>query len=124
MSDDAVIRDETGDTKIEARDPATGRFAPGNKTGGRSRLSPEVREMLRAATVPAVQALLDALKAHSGKDANGDVIPDHDIRVKAANALLDRGIGKAVQAVSIGLEDEDGNAMRLGVVLLPATSAE
>jgi len=76
--------------KAGGRDGTNGRFVKG-KSGnpsGRPAQPEEVKEMLRAATVPAVQLLVDTMN-------NNDIKPD--LRVKCAELLLDRTLGKAVQ---------------------------
>lgn len=60
----------------------------GNPTG-RPKVDPEVRELARAYTEEAILTLVDALKDIDGR-----------VRVAAANALLDRGHGKPIQAVT------------------------
>jgi hypothetical protein len=124
-------RDETGgiaSDKIDVRDPATGRFAPGNKQGGRPKMDPEVRAMLKLATPRAFQKLVDQLEAKrtivvgAGKDAYTEEVEDHDIQHRAAVVLAAYGVGKPVQPFAP--EDGDGNAMALGVVLLPARVRE
>ena len=65
--------------------------------GGRPKLPPEVvhvREMARLYTEAAIQALVEVLASDS---ASG--------RVAAANALLDRGWGKAEQVIAGPGED-------------------
>lgn len=61
--------------------------------------------MLAAATPAAAQRLIDALDALDGSE------PDHDLRIKAANAILDRVYGRPVQAVA----GEDGGGIRIDV---------
>lgn len=69
-------------------------------------MSPQVREMLEAATPLAAKALIDAVAAC---DKDGD--PDHDMRVKAANAIFDRIHGKPAQAIT----GEDGGPLVIGL---------
>lgn len=77
--------------------------------------------MLRAASPRAAKALIDALDAErafvvgTAENQRIETVPDHDMRVKAANALLDRVFGKPTQS----LTDEDGSPMRFGLVILP-----
>lgn len=61
--------------------------------GGRPKANVQVRDLARKHTADAVKALVEALKDKSGAT-----------RVAAANALLDRGWGKAAQP----LTGEDG----------------
>lgn len=98
---------------------AKGRFGPGNPGGtGRRRIDPAVQEMLLAAAPKAAKALIEALDANRALVVAEQIayVPDHDMRVKAANALLDRVYGKPSQTIT----DEDGGPMRLGLVILPS----
>jgi hypothetical protein len=56
--------------------------------GGRKEMSPEVREALYAATLPAMKRLVELV----GSD-------DERVALLAAQALLDRAFGKAAQSV-------------------------
>jgi hypothetical protein len=60
----------------------------------------EIRSLARSHTRTAINALVGVMRA---KDAT------HAARVSAANAILDRGWGKAAQA----LESSDGGALEL-----------
>jgi hypothetical protein len=60
----------------------------------------EIRSLARSHTRTAINALVGVMRA---KDAT------HAARVSAANAILDRGWGKAAQA----LENGDGGALEL-----------
>lgn len=103
------------------RDPVTGRLLPGNNLnpGGRRRMPAEVRDMLEAATPKAAKTLCDALDANEsyvigvGDSARIETAPDYELRVKAANAILDRLYGKPVQAIS----GEDGGPAVVAVDL-------
>ena len=55
-----------------------------------------LRKRCRKVTDQVVDAWIDALKA---TDSEGE--PDHDIRIKAANALADRGYGKPAQQLDV-----------------------
>ncbi len=89
---------------------AGGKFTKGNKGGpGRARLPEAVRDMMVAATPKAAQALIAALDADSGEGT-----PDHEVRMKAANYIMDRIYGKAAQAV-VG---DDGGPIRVDMGLL------
>lgn len=81
-----------------------GRFKPGQSgnPGGRPKIDPAVKEALAALTVPAVQKLAELLKSDNEKIALGAVCE-----------VLDRNLGKAVQAIS----DPDGNALPVNVHL-------
>jgi hypothetical protein len=120
-------RDENGEGSelvTDERDKKTGRFAPGNKGGGRPRIPDEIREMIRAATPKAFKKLVDQLDAMKtvvvpcGRDAYTEEVPDGDLQHKAAVVLAAYGVGKPSEKLQ--LEDPDGNPMRLGIVLLPA----
>lgn len=67
-------------------------------------MSDDMRELLKAATPKAIQTLIGCLDDDDGR-----------VRIQAANSLLDRLYGKPTQA----LTDEDGKALRIGVVVLP-----
>jgi cytosine/adenosine deaminase-related metal-dependent hydrolase len=62
--------------------------------------------MLGDAAPKAIQALIEALEAErtflvgAGDNSRLETAPDHDARIKAANALLDRLYGKPAQTVS------------------------
>ncbi len=102
------------DTKDPSNRTSDGRFGPGNKMGtGRLAIPQHVREMLEAATPKAVQRLVEALDAD--KTVEGVTVPDHDMRTKAAEKLLDRRWGKPAQAIT----NEDGSPIRIGIMLLP-----
>lgn len=79
-------------------------FQPGNKLGGRTAEGERIRKACRKVTERVVQAWIDALDAVD--DSGG---PDHDVRMKAANYLADRGYGKPAQAVT----GEDGGAIKV-----------
>lgn len=64
--------------------------------------------MLLAATPKAAKALIMALEA-GGPDA-----PNFEIRIKAANAILDRVYGKAAQPIT----GEDGNPLTFDITPL------
>lgn len=73
----------------DTRDNKTGRFGPGNPGGGRKKLEGEAREavdLARSLTLKAIERLAELM--HS---------KDEDVSIKACNAILDRGLGKAVQ---------------------------
>ena len=75
---------------IKTRDNNTGRFVKGvsGNPGGRPATPDDVKEMLKAATLPAVQLLI-------GTMINDSVKPE--LRVRCAEILIDRVMGKAVQ---------------------------
>lgn len=87
-------------------------------------MDPAVQEMLQAATPKAAQALIAALDAEravvlsDGVDLGQRIefVPDHDMRIKAANAIFDRVHGKPAQAVT----DAEGNNLPAGLVFLPS----
>ena len=69
-----------------------GKFLPGNCANptGRPKVSETVREMLKAATVPAAQLLADVISDPTAKT---------ELRIDAARTVLDRVYGKAVQPI-------------------------
>lgn len=99
-----------------------GRFQKGGPPGpGRQGLPPEVKAILEAAEPKAAQRLVEALDAHTGKDAKGDDIPDHEMRTRAANALFDRLRGRPAQAIT----DAAGQSLTvLSVIVLPSEREE
>lgn len=79
-------------------------------------MDPVVREMLEAATPKAVQRLVEALDAtmvvhHQGVEVGHYV--DHDKRLRAVEAILNRLYGKPTQTVT----GEDGGAVAIAVDL-------
>ena len=91
------------------RDPKTGKFIKGNSMGGRNKLPTEVKEMLKAAAPEACQLLIDTVR---------DPGVDRKLRIRCAEAILDRVYGRPAQAVTLSNE---GELERMaGVVLLPA----
>lgn len=89
-----VVRDEKG------------RLLPGSTAnpGGRKALSPEVRALLQAHTEDAVRALVSIMTNVELKPAD---------RIRAAEAFLDRALGRAPQAVTV--TGQDGNPIQLDV---------
>lgn len=69
---------------------------------GRPALAPEVKEMLKARTIDAVTALVEIMTSPDAKPAD---------RIRAAEAFLDRALGKAPQSVS--LSGPDGQPVQL-----------
>ena len=72
-----------------------GKFVKGvsGNPGGRPKGNPEVKEILKAASPEAARVLVSLL--HSEKDS---------IRLTAAQDILDRTEGKAIQAQSVNME--------------------
>lgn len=107
----------------EVRDTKTGRFAPGNKTGGRWKLPPESREILEAATPQAARRwveALDATKIVMVSPGEFQSVPDHKIRTETAKMIFERLIGKPAQAIT----DAEGNAVPFGIMILPSKAEE
>lgn len=79
--------------KQAARD-GKGRFAKGvsGNAGGRPKVPEELREAFREACPVALKTLVRVVKDPKAKDAD---------RIRAAEAILDRGYGKPVQAVDV-----------------------
>jgi hypothetical protein len=102
-----------------ARDAGTGRFKPGNKSGGRRPMPPEVRRILEAADEDAAKVLVAGLKAMR---FTGDMesVPDWKTRHLYASTIHDRLHGKPVQAV----EGSDGGPLQFGVIVLPVEELE
>jgi hypothetical protein len=81
-------------------------------------MDPEVKAMLLAASPKAAERLIEALDAEravvvpGGRDAaHVEMVPDFDMRIKAANAVLDRVFGKATQPIT----GEDGGPVRFDI---------
>lgn len=70
----------------------------------------DIRDLLESAEPKAVKALVDALDA---TDIDGR--PDHDLRSRVADRILDRLRGKPAQAIT----GEDGGPVRMGLIFLP-----
>lgn len=81
-----------------------GRFVKGNPGGGRPRQNHNVRDLARTFTAEAIATLVSIMK-----DEDMDAGP----RVRAAEALLDRGWGKPSQPIESG----DGNGFSLTLYL-------
>lgn len=96
-------------SKGTKQDPKTGKFLPGNKSGGRKKLPEDLKEAFRAAAPDALAVLKRILLNEEAKDAD---------RIRCAEIILDRGYGKPVQAV-----DLDTTQAEVGVVLIPARNA-
>lgn len=98
---------DDSDPKPAIRDES-GRFPKGvsGNPKGRSKLSDEVRDILKAATKPAAEKLVKGLEATKhvtvgfGKEAFLEEVPDFDMQVKCANHILDRVAGKPAQAIT------------------------
>lgn len=67
---------------------AKGRFGPGNKGGGRPVLPPELKAMCQGKAAEAIQVAVNLLN---------DSEQPGNVRLKAAEIILDRGYGKATQ---------------------------
>lgn len=82
-------------------------------------MDPKVRAMLLAATPAAAKVLVDALAAEravvvgGGDGTSVQMVPDIDMRLKAANAIFDRVHGKPTSFVS----GEDGGPAVVAVDL-------
>jgi len=92
--------------KTAKRKPGPGRpFKPGQSgnPSGRPKIPKEVVDAARAHTTRAIEVLSEILN---------DVTAKAKDRISAANALLDRGWGKPVQAVSVGGDTDDTGERR------------
>lgn len=76
--------------------------------------------MLEARTKDAVDKLIQCLEAERaivvgfGEAAHTEMVPDYDLQLKAANAILDRAYGKPAQAVT----GDDGGPIQIHAVNL------
>jgi len=103
--------------KPENKPPAIrtprGTFAPGvsgNPTG-RPKMANKVRDMAKAYTEQATIALAEALMAVRIVGMASVEVPDHQVRIAAAQALLDRAWGRPCSVVEMPREDDDGNPL-------------
>ncbi len=85
-----MVRPSNGEKT--GRDPQTGRFAAGNKGGGRKKVPKDVKTMLSAATPDACKLLCDTIKDESA---------NLKLRIKCCEIVLDRVYGKSVQSVDL-----------------------
>lgn len=116
--------DETGQNgAIVVRDPH-GRFGPGNPGGpGRRGLPAELKAALEGASARAAEVFAESLEATKGivlgrgAEASVEFVPDNDLRLRAAEAILNRLYGRPAQAVFA--EDEQGNRTPVGIVFIP-----
>jgi hypothetical protein len=106
LTKEVRIVPSTGDNQEKRRDPKTGRFVKGNRSGGRPQLPEELKMAFRAAAPEALDVLLKILRDEEAK---------HGDRIRCAEIILDRGYGKPVQAVDLETTTSD-----VGVVLIPA----
>lgn len=100
-----------------------GKFKKGNPGGpGRPKMDPKVRRMLEAKTPHAVKRLVEALDAKRVVHHDGMVVGtyvDHEMRVRAAEALLNRLYGRPPQNATIDVETGTTVGARIGVIVLP-----
>ncbi len=92
----------------------SGTFAPGvsgNPTG-RPRIPNKIREMAKAYTEQATRVLVDALDATRVVGLAAIEVPDHQVRIMAAQAILDRGWGKPC-SVNEMPKDEDESVSQM-----------
>ena len=79
------------------------------------RIPEEVREHLGCATMKAAKAMTDALDAmYPVMNRHGELVghePDHPLRLKAAEAIMNRLYGKPTETI----QGPDGEAPRLDV---------
>ena len=85
---------ENGAPAAEGREAGTGRFAPGNKGGGRPAVSKRLRELCQGHAEEALAGIL--LEARAGDSSSA--------RLAAWRELLDRGFGKP----TVGEPDDEG----------------
>ena len=90
---------KTGDKQADkpkkqhiVKQDTSGKFLPGNCSGGRPATSPEIKEMCQALAPRAIEIAHEIL--NSGKTSARD-------KLTAAGLILDRAYGKAPQAVSM-----------------------
>ena len=80
-----------------------GTFQPGNTGGGRKKIPDEIKEAFAKATPNAIRVLISILNNDDSKDAD---------RLRAAETILDRHLGKAVQHVDM---EGQVNVISIGV---------
>lgn len=92
-------------------------FQAGNKFGGRNPEGERLRKECRKVTDKVIRAWIEALGAEKpvvvsdGAESGSHIeyVVDHDVRIKAANALADRGYGRPAQAIT----GEDGGPVQV-----------
>jgi hypothetical protein len=91
----------------------SGRWQKGSSgnPGGRPAMAAEVRDLLRAHTVDAVNALVQILRDETTPAA---------ARVAAARCILDHSIGKPLQAVAVAAQDGPRDADHMTTAELEA----
>lgn len=95
------------DARFGSSEQAAHAGALGGAAGRRPRVVDIIRERIEANAEPVIGALWDGLTAErgivvgSGEYATVDYVADHDIRIKAARELLDRGYGRPRQGVEV-----------------------
>lgn len=89
------------------RDSA-GRIMPGSiqHIGGRRRISPELREYLDCATMPAARKTVAMLEAKAFLCIRNELVevPNCELQFRAAEAILNRVYGKPMQQVELDLD--------------------
>lgn len=85
------------DRGIETKTIEPWKFQPGNPGGpGRKAMPPELKEAFRAASIDAQRVLLAIMLDKEEKASD---------RIHAAEVMLERGYGKAEQAVDVAFTD-------------------
>lgn len=117
-------RNVAEDTKTSNNSTKFKSDSPRWHVGGRRKMSDGAATMLGDAEVPAIRALIEALKANKTASFNGEVIesdiPDHEVRKGAARDILERKLGKPVQAIT----GEDGPIEIAGMDLTQLSDAQ
>lgn len=102
-----VVKTEESSVQRDSK----GRFLPGQTAnrGGRPRRLQEFTELAQQHTPEAFEAVLDVLRDPEAKTAD---------KLKAADMILDRGLGKPLQANQVEI-DADLNGRLVEVVFTP-----
>lgn len=92
-------------TEKTERKRKPGTFAPGNPGGGRKKMPEEIKKAFRDLVPESILTLTKILRSDESKDSD---------KIKVVEVILDRALGKAVQALEH--TGKDGEALILKVI--------
>lgn len=98
---------EAAPKKIPENREKTGQFIKGKtgNPGGRPKIPPEIKEAIKAATLPAVETLVKIMEAT--ESSNSD-------RIKCAEILINKSLGKNYQAVP---EEKENSEDKVEIII-------